>query len=234
MTELIAALDTPSLEAGLNLVERLGDSVEWFKVGSKLFCQAGPKAVEELKNRGKKVFLDLKFHDIPNTVANAVSAAAETGADMMNVHASGGMEMMRAAVDAAKSADNPPIIIAVTVLTSMDEGQLSQVLGPGATNNPERHVALLAELAAKAGMDGVVCSAWEIETIRGIAGSEFKLIVPGIRPAGAAVGDQKRVATPALAAEKGADFIVVGRPVYAADNPSEAASAIVAELNGTI
>jgi len=233
MTKLIAALDTPSLESALGLVDRLGDSVEWFKIGSRMFCQAGPKAVREIKARGKKVFLDLKFHDIPNTVADAVAAAAKTGADMMNVHASGGAEMMRAAVKAADDAENRPIIIAVTVLTSMDDAQLAAVLGPGAENDSKRHVEHLAKLAADSKMDGVVCSAWEIDAIRKAVGAGFKLVVPGIRPAGAAAGDQKRVATPALAAEKGADFIVVGRPIYASENPAEAAEAILEELKST-
>jgi orotidine-5'-phosphate decarboxylase len=232
MTKLIAALDTPSLDSALELVDRLDNTVEWFKIGSRMFCQAGPRAVEKIKAKGKKVFLDLKFHDIPNTVADAIKAAAETGADMMNVHASGGTEMMRAAIKAAEAAEKKPTLIAVTVLTSMDDAQLASVLGPGAENNPETHVQHLARLAENAGMDGVVCSAWEIETIRNATNADFKLIVPGIRPQGTAAGDQKRVATPALAADKGADFIVVGRPIYAAENPAQAAHAITAELNG--
>ena len=230
MTKLIAALDTPSLEEGLELVDKLGDSVEWFKVGSRLFCLSGPTAVAELKKRGKKVFLDLKFHDIPNTVANAVDAVVGSGADMVNVHALGGAEMMRAAVGTARKAVPSPLVIAVTVLTSMDEDALRQALGLDGPCLPAAHVERLASLAKASGMDGVVCSAWEIEAIRRVAGAEFKLIVPGIRPAGADTGDQKRVATPAMATEKGADFIVVGRPIYAAANPAKAAAAITAEI----
>ena len=230
MTNLIAALDTPSLEEGLGLVDKLGDSVEWFKVGSRLFCLSGPTAVRELKKRGKKVFLDLKFHDIPNTVANAVEAVAGSGADMVNVHALGGSEMMRAAAGAAKKSNPEPLIIAVTVLTSMNDDSLREALGSEAPCAPETHAPRLAEMAKNSGMDGVVCSAWEIEAIRRVAGDDFKLIVPGIRPSGTDIGDQKRVATPAMATEKGADFIVVGRPIYAARNPAEAANAITAEI----
>ena len=233
MTKLIAALDTPSLEEGLELVDKLGDSVEWLKVGSRLFCLSGPAAVDELKKRGKKVFLDLKFHDIPNTVANAVEAVAALGADMVNVHAIGGDEMMRAAVTAARNSDATPLIIAVTVLTSMDEESLRQALGAEGPCPPAAHVERLAGLAKTSGMDGVVCSAWEIEAIRRSVGSNFKLVVPGIRPSGTDAGDQKRIATPAMATEKGADFIVVGRPIYASSNPAEAAAAINAEIART-
>lgn len=235
MTKLIVALDVDTLDKALEIVDAAGAEVEWYKIGSQLFCEAGPKAVQALKERGKKVFLDLKFHDIPNTVANAVTAGVKMGADIVNVHASGGSEMMRAAVDAsAKIADEKgmetPLIIAVTVLTSMDAPALTSALNANEEIQPANHVAHLAKLAKSSGMNGVVCSAKEIELIKDACGKEFVLVVPGIRPAGSALGDQKRVMTPAEAAAKGADFIVVGRPVIKADNPAEAAKAINLEL----
>ena len=235
MTELIVALDVETLERALELVDAAGAEVEWYKIGSQLFCEAGPDAVKALKERGKKVFLDLKFHDIPNTVANAVSAGVRMGADMLNVHASGGTEMMRAAVKASaetagKLEVEPPLVIAVTVLTSMDAPALREVMSSECDIEPAEQVERLAKLAANAGMDGVVCSAREIEIIKSACGENFSLIVPGIRPAGSALGDQKRVMTPAEAAAGGANFIVVGRPVLRAENPAAAARAIRAEL----
>ena len=234
MTQLIVALDRDSLEEALPLVDAAGDSVQWYKIGSQLFCKEGPAAVKALKERGKKVFLDLKFHDIPNTVANAVANGIAMGADMINVHACGGEEMMTRAVEAgiknAPSGTNP-LVIAVTVLTSMNGEALKQVLNYD-NCTPAGHVKHLAKLAKTSGMNGVVCSAHEIDVIRESCGKDFVLVVPGIRPTGAAVGDQKRVMTPGEAAAKGADFIVVGRPVLQAENPAEAAKAIQAELAG--
>ena len=233
MTKLIVALDVDTLDKALALVDAAGSEVEWYKIGSQLFCEAGPDAVAALKKRGKKVFLDLKFHDIPNTVANAVAAGVRMGADMVNVHASGGSEMMRAAVEAAAAAKpdggTAPLVIAVTVLTSMDGAALNEALNTDGVE-PAAQVAHLAKLARKSGMNGVVCSAREIELIKEVCGDDFTLVVPGIRPAGSAVGDQKRVMTPSEAAAKGADYIVVGRPVLKAENPAEAAKAINAEL----
>lgn len=232
MTELIVALDRDSLEEALPLVDAAGDSVKWYKIGSQLFCKEGPAAVKALKDKGKKVFLDLKFHDIPNTVANAVANGVSMGADMINVHASGGQEMMSRAVEAgiqAAPSGTNPIIIAVTVLTSMNEAALKQALDRDDCT-PAGHVKHLAKLAKTSGMNGVVCSAHEIDIIREECGEDFVLVVPGIRPAGASVGDQKRVMTPAEASEKGADYIVVGRPVLQAENPAEAAKAIQKEL----
>jgi orotidine-5'-phosphate decarboxylase len=232
MTELIVALDRDSLEEALPLVDAAGDSVKWYKIGSQLFCKEGPAAVKALKDKGKKVFLDLKFHDIPNTVANAVANGVAMGADMINVHASGGEEMMTRAVEAGTEAapeGTNPIIIAVTVLTSMNEAALQQALDRDDCT-PAGHVEHLAKLAKTSGMGGVVCSAHEIDILREVCGEDFVLVVPGIRPAGASVGDQKRVMTPAQAAEKGANYIVVGRPVLQAENPAEAAKAIQEEL----
>jgi orotidine-5'-phosphate decarboxylase len=232
-TELIVALDFEKLQSALDFVETAGDSVTWYKIGSQLFCSAGPAAVAALKKKGKKVFLDLKFHDIPNTVASAVAEAVKLGADMVNVHASGGREMMMAAVKAATDnspAGKRPLIIAVTVLTSMDEAALTEVMNRSDAYTPSVHVPHLAKLAKDSGMDGVVSSAHEIDLIRKTCGGDFVLVIPGIRPADSSTDDQKRVMTPAEAAKKGADFIVVGRPVLKAKNPAEAARAIMAEM----
>lgn len=234
MTKLIVALDKDSLAEALDIVDAAGESVEWYKIGSQLFCKEGPAAVKAIKDKGKKVFLDLKFHDIPNTVANAIANSVKMGVDMVNVHASGGTEMMQRSVEAANNANtsgSTPLVIAVTVLTSMNEEGLSEVLNCESTRAPATQVEHLAKLAKNSGMNGVVCSAHEIDIIRKACGEDFALIVPGIRPAGAAVGDQKRVMTPREAAEKGANFIVVGRPVLNADSPSIAAIAINKELD---
>jgi orotidine-5'-phosphate decarboxylase len=232
MTELIVALDVDELATARALVKAGGDPVGWYKIGSHLFTRSGPEAVRLLKEAGKKVFLDLKFHDIPNTVAGAVAAAAELGVDMVNVHASGGSAMMRAA--RAALADVPPerrpLLIAVTVLTSMDQAALGEVLG--AEVAPADQVRRLARLARDSGMDGVVASAHEIGLIRQACGAEFRLVIPGIRPAGGDRGDQQRVMTPGEAARAGADFIVVGRPVLKASDPAAAAAAILAEMAG--
>ena len=234
-TELIVALDFEKLQSALDFVETAGDSVTWYKIGSQLFCSAGPAAVAALKGKGKKVFLDLKFHDIPNTVASAVAEAVKLGADMVNVHASGGKEMMKAAVKAASDsspAGKRPLLIAVTVLTSMDEAALTEVMNRSHVYTPSIHVPHLAKLAKESGMDGVVASAHEIDLIRRTCGDDFVLVIPGIRPADSSTDDQKRIMTPSEAARKGADFIVVGRPVLKAENPAEAARAIKAEMVG--
>jgi orotidine-5'-phosphate decarboxylase len=233
-TELIVALDFGSLDEALKLVKAAGPAVEWYKVGSQLFTVAGPEAVKALKKEGKKVFLDLKFHDIPNTVANAVAAAVRLGVDMVNVHASGGRAMMEAAVKAAAEeaakAGGRPLVIAVTVLTSMDEKALCEAINRQGHYTPAEHVPHLAKLAKSSGMHGVVASAHEIEIIRDACGKDFKLVIPGIRPSGPATDDQKRTMTAAEAAAKGADFIVVGRPVLKAPDPAKAAREIVGEL----
>lgn len=224
-TEMIIALDVDTPGAAQNLVTAIGDDVRWYKIGKQLFTRSGPDIVRQLKERGKKVFLDLKFHDIPNTVSQAVRAAAAIGADMTNVHAAGGAAMLRAAAEAAR--DSQLILLAVTVLTSMNAEELANV---GVAADPETQVLRLARLAQAGGVDGVVCSALEIGALRQACGAEFTLVVPGIRPAGAEHGDQKRVMTPAAAAIAGADYIVVGRPVTAAADPAAAAKAIIAEL----
>ncbi|MBT3286595.1 MAG: orotidine-5'-phosphate decarboxylase [Victivallales bacterium] len=226
-TQLIVALDVNTSAEGLALVDRIGDACTWYKVGKQLFTRYGPDMVRQLKDRGKKVFLDLKFHDIPNTVREAVRSAAAVGADMTNVHAAGGAAMLAAAAEGAQESD--VLLIAVTVLTSMDEAELA---GVGITASPREQVVRLAQLTQGNGVPGVVCSALEIEPLRQVCGSDFVLVVPGIRPAGSSTDDQKRVMTPGQAAEQGADFIVVGRPIRCADDPAAAARAIVAELAG--
>ena len=236
MTKLIVALDKDNLDEAMAIVDSAGEAVEWYKIGSQLFCKEGPIAVKALKKRNKKVFLDLKFHDIPNTVANAIANAVTMGVDMVNVHASGGMEMMQRSIEAAiKMADRKtevPLVIAVTVLTSMNQNALNEVLNTGNnTISPAEQVIHLAKLTKKSGLHGVVCSAHEISIIKKECGSDFILVVPGIRPVGAVLGDQKRVMTPAEAAKAGADYIVVGRPVLQAENPAEAAKTINKELN---
>ncbi len=212
--ELITALDFPDLGSALAMVDAIGDGCLWYKVGKQLFTSEGPQVVRDLKERGKKVFLDLKYHDIPNTVAGAVRAAGSIGADLCNVHASGGPAMLRAAAEAARDAGI--LCIAVTVLTSLDAEELRAV---GIDATPAEQVARLAALTQECGLAGVVCSALELPVIRKTCGKEFLTVVPGIRPAGASVDDQRRVMTPRMAAEAGADYIVVGRPITKASDP---------------
>ncbi len=199
-----------------------------FKVGSQLFTTVGPKAVEKLAGLGYEIFLDLKFHDIPNTVAHAVAAGARLdGVRLMTIHASGGAEMMRAARDAAGTRAKRPRLLGVTVLTSLDALALGSV---GVAAAPGQHAVALARLAKESGLDGVVASAHEIRDIRAACGSEFLIVVPGIRPATAAADDQARVATPGDAIRAGADYLVVGRPITAAAKPREAAIRIGEEI----
>lgn len=224
---LIVALDVPSARAALDLVDRLEGRCHWFKVGLELFVAAGPRMLDTLAARGHSVFLDLKFHDIPNTVAGAVRSAAGLGVRMMTVHALGGLAMLSAAREALDGVPNPPELLAVTVLTSMDQAQLSAV---GVADSPADETARLARVGLDSGIRGFVCSPQEVGLVRGIAGPGAVLVIPGIRPAGAAVGDQKRVATPAEALRQGASYLVVGRPVTQAENPADAAEAILAEM----
>ncbi len=227
-TELIVALDVDTAEQAIALAESMGEEVEWVKVGKQLFTRAGPRVVEELREGcGKKVFLDLKFHDIPNTVAGAVRAASDMGVEMTNVHASGGSAMMEAAVEAA--ADTGLILLAVTVLTSLDAAEMQRI---GWSGRPAEQVLRLARLSAGAGIPGVVCSPREVELLRKEMGAGLILVVPGIRPADVDHGDQKRVMTPAQAVRAGADYIVVGRPVTAASDPAVAAAKIKRALTG--
>jgi orotidine-5'-phosphate decarboxylase len=228
---LIVALDVPNAAAALNLVNRLERTCQWFKVGMELFTAAGPAAVEPLVARGHSVFLDLKFCDIPNTVAGAVRSAAALGVRLITIHASGGPAMLAAAQEALAGLADPPQLLAVTVLTSMDQSQTSAV---GLNRTPAEQVELLARMGLEAGIRGFVCSPQEVASLRAVTGPEGVLVVPGIRPAGAhtnnAVGDQKRVATPADALRNGASYLVVGRPITQAPDPAAAAEAILAEM----
>jgi orotidine-5'-phosphate decarboxylase len=224
---LIVALDVPDAARAAQLVDRLEGTCHWFKVGLELFAAAGPAVLEPLIGRGHSVFLDLKFHDIPNTVAGAVRSAAGLGVRMLTVHAAGGPAMLAAAREALSGIENPPELLAVTVLTSMDAGQVNAV---GVERSPADQAILLARMGLDAGMRGFVCSPQEVARLRGLTGPEGVLVVPGIRPAGASVGDQKRVATPAAALREGASYLVVGRPITQAAHPAEAAEAILEEM----
>jgi orotidine-5'-phosphate decarboxylase len=224
---LIVALDTPSAASALALVDKLEGRCEWFKVGLELFSAVGPSIVEELTRRRHSIFLDLKFHDIPNTVAGAVRSAAGLGVRMMTVHTLGGPAMLEAARTALDGLTDPPQLLAVTVLTSMDMEQLNAV---GVESLPGEQVELLGRLALGAGFCGFVCSPQEIAKMRAITGPRGVLVVPGIRPAGAETGDQKRIATPAEALKQGASYLVVGRPITQAADPAAAAEAIVREM----
>lgn len=215
--KVVVALDFDSKVEALSFVDKIQPSDCRLKVGKEMFTHFGPEFVKELVNRNFDVFLDLKFHDIPNTVAKAVAAAAELGVWMVNVHASGGQEMMEKAKAALQPyGERKPLLIAVTVLTSMSAKDLA---GIGITKSPAEHVLDLAKLTKKAGLDGVVCSAMEAKSLKAELGEEFKLITPGIRPAGANADDQKRIMTPKEALGVGVDYLVIGRPITKADNP---------------
>lgn len=226
---IIVALDYPDRKQAEAMADRFDPALCRLKVGKELFTRAGPELIKTLIARGFEVFLDLKFHDIPNTTAAAVAAAAELGVWMVNVHASGGPNMMNAAREALLPfGKDAPLLIAVTVLTSMDASQL-QAIGIDAT--PAQHVLRLARLAQQSGLDGVVCSAQECSILRTELGQSFALVTPGIRPATAAVDDQMRIATPAAARASGSDYLVIGRPITRADDPMIALRAILSELS---
>jgi orotidine-5'-phosphate decarboxylase len=223
---LCVALDFDDGQTARALAGRLKGRCGWFKVGLELFVSEGPALVTAIAREGR-VFLDLKLHDIPNTVAGAARAAARTGAAMLNVHASGGREMMAAARDALGGGNDRPRLIAVTLLTSIGKEAMADLPFEG---SPSSVVLRLAALAAEAGLDGVVCSAEEVAAIRSARGPEFLAVVPGIRPSGADAGDQKRIATPVSALSAGASILVVGRPVTRAPDPVAAVEAIVEEM----
>ena len=226
MKDLIVALDLPTAEEALGLVDELGEPAGYYKVGAQLFTRAGPGLIEELKDRGKKVFLDLKYHDIPHTVARSVESATELGVDMLTVHASGGSSMMRAAREAVGL--DGPLLVGVTLLTSFSGADVEEVWDKELRSLRD-DVARLAGLAADAGLDGVVSSALEVEALKRRHGAGFLVVTPGIRPEGDPAGDQARVATPAQAVEAGADYLVVGRPIHAVDDPAAAFAALMAE-----
>jgi len=229
---LAVALDLPDRAQILALASHVAPEAGLLKLGLEAFVAEGPSLVRELAGSGARIFLDLKLHDIPNTVARAAAAAARTGAAIVNCHAAGGVEMMRAFGEGARAAAakdglSAPTLIAVTILTSLDAAAVHAV---GLTGSPREAALRLAVLAQGAGLDGVVCSPEEIETIRAACGRKFLLVVPGVRPLDAAKGDQKRVAAPGDAIRAGADILVVGRPITGAPNPAAAARAIVAEI----
>jgi orotidine-5'-phosphate decarboxylase len=230
---LIVALDVETLADAERMVDRLEGLATRFKIGSQLFTAAGPGAVEAIQKRGAEVFLDLKFHDIPNTVAGAAREATRMGVLMFNVHASGGRAMMAAAAEGAATAARElggrrPIVLAVTVLTSLDRAALGRELG--VADSVEGHVLHLAALAAAAGLDGCVASPNEIGALRTSRGAGWVIVTPGVRPAGSAIGDQSRIAAPGAAVSAGAHYLVVGRPITAAPDPARATEAVLREM----
>ncbi|WP_299018251.1 orotidine-5'-phosphate decarboxylase [uncultured Photobacterium sp.] len=226
--KVIVALDYPSQDEALAFVDRIEPGSCRLKVGKEMFTFYGPDFVRKLHDRGHSVFLDLKFHDIPNTCSRAVAAAAELGVWMVNVHASGGERMMAASRDILEPyGKDRPLLIGVTVLTSMDAADLA---GIGIQREPREHVLSLAILAKNSGLDGVVCSAQEATMLKSNLGQDFKLVTPGIRPAGSAAGDQRRVMTPIEAVQAGSDYLVIGRPITQAADPA----AVLAEINKSL
>lgn len=230
---LIVALDFPTLQDAADMARRLSAHVAAVKIGSQLFTAEGPRAVKAMRDLGLRVFLDLKFHDIPNTVAGAVASASKLGVWMLNVHCSGSSAMMAEAAKAAadSAAADRPLVLGVTVLTSLDETSLRATLGT--TRTLREQVQYLAREAQSAGLDGVVASPQEIIDIRQVCGKGFLVVTPGVRPAASATGDQKRVLTPGEAVRAGADYVVVGRPIIAAKDPVEAAQRIAEECRSS-
>ena len=231
--KIIVALDVPTKEEALAIVEELGDAVGAYKIGMQLYNAVGPEILDEVAKRNGKVFLDLKFHDIPNTVASAARTVANLGVFMFNVHASGGYTMMAEAVKALKEESEQlgvekPLLIAVTVLTSMSEEEMQKEVS--VSRSIGEQVVALAKMAKEAGMDGVVASPLEIEMIREACGPDFLIVTPGIRPRDAALGDQKRVKTPGEAVRDGADYLVIGRPITKASDRMTAVKDIVSEI----
>lgn len=226
---VIVALDYAEPAQALAMVEQLDPNRCRLKIGKELFTRGGPQMVEKVVSKGYDVFLDLKYHDIPNTVAGACSAAAALGVWMVNVHTLGGRRMMEAAREAIDKASHQPLLIGVTILTSMGEEDLREV---GLTGTPADNVSRLAQLAQHAGLNGVVCSPQEVTLLRGMIGADFKLVTPGIRPAWSAKGDQTRITTPLDAVRSGSDYLVIGRPITAAPEPLAALRMIEEELAG--
>ncbi|HEY8117636.1 MAG TPA: orotidine-5'-phosphate decarboxylase [Methylophilaceae bacterium] len=227
--KIIVALDYADAASALQLVERLDPALCRLKVGKELFTASGPQLVETLIAKGFSIFLDLKFHDIPNTVAKACEAASRLGVWMLNVHASGGLAMMQAAREGVAKSGHKPMLIAVTVLTSMDQATLTQV---GVHAELQTQVLNLAKLTQQAGLDGIVCSAQEASALRTALGKDFCLVTPGIRPANAKQDDQSRIVTPAEALRLGSSYLVIGRPITQAANPLSALEKINEEITG--
>ena len=225
--QLIVALDVSSAAQAQKIVSSLGEFASFYKVGMQLYTSEGPSLVRDLVGAGRRVFLDLKYHDIPNTVGAAVREAGRLGVSLLTVHGAGGSKMLRAAAKAARESNPAMKVVAVTVLTSMDEEDLHEIGVPG---NLEKQVVHVAKLAVKAGCHGVVSSAREAKALRSHLGNDFLVITPGVRPAGSALGDQARAVTPAEAIAAGSTHLVVGRPITGAANPSEVAEKIIREI----
>ncbi len=226
---IIVALDYPVAESALELVSALDPALCRLKIGKEMFTRFGPGFVEQVIGRGFDVFLDLKFHDIPNTVAAACAAAADLGVWMVNVHASGGRRMMEAARERLEGLPNRPLLIAVTILTSLSREDIAEV---GFQGEPAENVRRLALLARDSGLDGIVCSPLEAADVRARSGEEFLLVTPGVRPESSAADDQRRVMTPSEAVANGADYLVIGRPITGAEDPLRSLQAIHSELSG--
>ena len=226
-SRIVVALDFSSKQQVLDFTNQLEPAMCKLKVGKELFTLAGPDLVRPLVDKGFDVFLDLKFHDIPNTVARACKVAAELGVWMVNVHALGGRNMLIAAREAIESSQHRPLLIAVTILTSMGQEDLQEI---GLTGNPEKNVLRLAGLTREAGLDGVVCSSREVAQLRDTQGDAFTLVTPGIRPQGSETGDQKRVMTPVDAIKAGSNFLVIGRPITQSADPVATLQSINTEL----
>jgi orotidine-5'-phosphate decarboxylase len=225
---VIVALDFPDSGAAMELVSGLDPNLCRLKVGKEMFTRFGPSLVEQLAARGFDLFLDLKFHDIPNTVAAACAAAADLGVWMTNVHASGGRRMMEAARDRLQQLQQSPLLVAVTILTSMGQHDIAEI---GYSGTPAENVIRLAQLADSSGMDGIVCSPLEAGEVRPLVGADFRLVTPGVRPVSAKKDDQKRVMTPADALENGADFLVIGRPITASVDPMQSLRDILSGIS---
>ncbi len=225
--KLMLALDLPNRESALDMLTKLRGNLEWVKIGLQMYLAYGSDFVREVADMGFKIFLDLKLYDIPNTVASAIKSLKGLPISMLTIHTSGGREMMKFALDAAKETNPDLLLLGVTVLTSFNEDGLAET---GVSLPPAQQVEHLAKLAVDCGMKGLVCSPLEIEALRKILPDDVKLVTPGIRPAGSDANEQKRIMTPALASEIGSSYIVVGRPILKAENPAEAARAIIDEL----
>jgi orotidine-5'-phosphate decarboxylase len=231
--KIAIAIDVPDFDSARKLMDQLDDSVRLFKVGSQLFTSVGPAIIKEIKDRGKNIFLDLKFHDIPNTVAKASEVATELGVDIFNVHISGGSEMMATTAKAVKSKASElgikkPIVLGVTVLTSIDEAMFHSVFGT--TRDLASQIIHMAELAKNSGLDGVVASPQEIKILRKTFGDDFVILTPGVRAEKLLNDDQKRIMTPSQALSDGADYLVIGRPIYQSPDPAKTFAQILQQI----